>query len=65
MTPAEVLTAVTLNGAAAINRADVCGSIEVGKRADILIWDAYDLDYIFYRFGSNLVDKVIKSGEIV
>jgi len=65
MTPAEVLTAVTLNGAAAINRADVCGSIEVGKQADILIWDACDLDYIFYRFGSNLVDTVIKNGKIV
>jgi len=65
MTPAEVLTAVTLNGAAAINRADSCGSIEVGKQADIVIWDACDLDYIFYRFGSNLVDTVIKNGKVV
>jgi len=65
MTPAEVLTAVTLNGAAAINRADSCGSIEVGKQADIVLWNAYDLDYIFYRFGSNLVDMVVKNGKVV
>ena len=62
MTPAEVLTAATLNGAAAINRALTHGSIEVGKQADIVVWDAPDLDYILYRFGSNLVNKVIKNG---
>ena len=65
MTPAEVLTAVTLNGAAAINRAEVHGSIEAGKQADLLIWDAPDLEYIFYRYGSNLVHTVIKNGVVV
>jgi len=65
MTPVEVLTAVTLNGAAAINRAEICGSIEIGKKADIAIWDAPDLEYIFYRYGSNLVHTVIKNGVIV
>jgi len=64
MTPAEVLTGATLNGAAAINRAKTCGSIELGKKADIVIWDAPDLDYIFYRFGSNLVHTVIKNGTV-
>ena len=62
MTPAEVLTAATLNGAAAINRTKTHGSLEVGKQADIVIWDAPDLEYIFYRFGSNLVHTVIKNG---
>jgi imidazolonepropionase len=62
LTPAEALTAVTLNGAAAINRANTCGSLEVGKSADMVIWNAPDLDYLFYRYGSNLVDKVIKGG---
>jgi len=62
MTPAEVLTAVTLNGAAAINRAKTHGSIETGKKADIVIWDAPDLDYIFYRYGSNLTHTLIKNG---
>jgi len=62
LTPAEALTAVTLNGAAAINRAEKCGSVEVGKSADLIIWDAADLEYIFYRYGSNLAHKVIKNG---
>ena len=65
MTPAEVLTAVTLNSAAAINRAHVCGSIEPGKNADIVIWDAPDLEYIFYRYGSNLAHTVIKNGIVM
>jgi len=63
LTPAEVLTAVTLNGAAAINRADKIGSVEPGKQADLVIWDAKDLEYIFYRYGSNLAHTVIKSGK--
>ena len=62
MTPEEVLTAVTLNGAAAINRADSIGSLEPGKNADLVIWDAPDLDYICYRMGSNLAEVVIKDG---
>lgn len=65
MTPEEVLTAATLNAAAAIKRADTIGSIEVGKQADIVLWDAPNLDYIFYRFGSNLVRQVIKKGKRV
>ncbi len=65
LTPEEVLTAVTLNGAAAIDMADRIGSLEPGKQADLVIWNAPDLDYICYRFGSNLVKTVIKSGCIV
>ncbi len=65
LSPEEVLTAVTLNAAAAINRADKVGSLEVGKQADIVIWDAPNLDYVFYRFGQNLVKTVIKKGQIV
>ena len=65
LTPEEILTAVTLNGAAAIDLADKVGTIEVGKKADLVIWDAPDLDYICYRVGSNLVKTVIKAGEIV
>ncbi len=64
MTPEEVLTAVTLNGAAAIGRAETHGSLEAGKRADLLIWNAADLDFICYRFGSNLVGTVIKGGRV-
>jgi len=65
LTPEEVLTSVTLNGAAGIRRADRIGSVEVGKQGDLLVWDAPDLDYICYRLGANLVNTVIKKGEIV
>ena len=62
LTPLEALTAVTLNAAAAIGMAETIGSIEVGKQADLVLWDAPDLNYIFYRYGSNLVHTVIKKG---
>ena len=65
LTPEDVLTAVTLNGAAAIDMADKVGSVEVGKQGDLVIWDAPDLDYICYRVGSNLAKTVIKRGELV
>ena len=65
LTPEEVLTAVTLNGAAAIDMADTVGSVEAGKLGDLVIWDAPDLDYICYRVGSNLARTVIKRGRIV
>jgi imidazolonepropionase len=65
LTPEEMLTAVTLNAAAAVCRADKVGSIEEGKQADIVIWDAPDLDYLGYRMGSNLADTVIKKGKVV
>lgn len=64
LTPEEVLTAVTLNGAAAIGLAETVGSVEPGKLGDLVVWDAPDLDYICYRFGSNLVRRVIKRGTL-
>ncbi|MBE6989535.1 MAG: imidazolonepropionase [Ruminococcaceae bacterium] len=65
LTPEEVLTAVTLNGAAAIDMAGQIGSVEVGKQGDLVIWDAPDLNYICYRMGSNLAAAVIKRGAVV
>ncbi len=64
MTPEEVLTGVTLNAAAAIARADSIGSLEKGKQADLVIWDAQDLDFLGYRMGSNLARLVIKKGKV-
>lgn len=64
MTPEEVLTAVTLNGAAAIGRAQRLGSLEPGKQADLVIWDGPDLNYLCYRMGSNLARLVLKKGRI-
>ena len=64
MTPEEVLTAVTLNAAAAVGRAERIGSLEPGTLADLVIWDAPDLDFICYRMGSNLARLVIKKGNV-
>lgn len=65
LTPKEALMAVTLNSASAIGVADKVGTIEVGKKADIIIWNAIDLDFLFYRYGDNLVDTVIKNGVVL
>jgi imidazolonepropionase len=65
MLPAEVLTAMTLNGAAAAGRSDRIGSIEVGKQADLVIMDVPDYRLLPYHFGVNHVWKVIKAGRVV
>lgn len=65
LTPAEILTAVTLNAACAMGRGARCGSVEQGKRADLVVWDAADLETLCYRLGSNLARTVICKGEIV
>ncbi|MGZ0050359.1 imidazolonepropionase [Brevibacillus gelatini] len=65
MTPAEVLTAATINAAHAIRRAYEIGSIEVGKKADITIFDVPDFMTLQYRYGVNHVDTVIKKGTVV
>ena len=65
MTPAEAITAATINAAHAVNRAGEVGSLEVGKRADIAILNAPNHKFLGYRFGVNLVDRVIKNGRIV
>ncbi|MCL2574953.1 MAG: imidazolonepropionase [Defluviitaleaceae bacterium] len=62
--PCEALTAATLNGACAIGLGETKGTIEVGKDADIVVWDCPDLDYLFYRFGNNQVYTVIKNGGV-
>lgn len=65
MTPEEILTAVTINPACAINRGDIVGTLEEGKQADIVIWNAPDMEMLCYRFGSNLAQTVIKKGEVI
>ena len=65
LTPEEVLTAVTINPACACGRGDVLGTVEPGKQADFVIWDAPDFEMVCYRFGSNLVKHVIKKGRLV
>lgn len=63
--PEEVLTAVTLNAACAIGMGESVGSVEPGKLADIVLWNADELPMLCYRMGSNQVKKVIKRGCVV
>jgi imidazolonepropionase len=65
MTPEEILTAVTLNAACAIGLGNRLGSVEVGKQADLTLWNADGMELLCYRMGSNLVKAVIKKGELV
>lgn len=65
LTPAEALNASTINAAHAIGQGDETGSIEVGKRADILVLKAGDYRHIPYFFGGNPVQTVIKRGRVV
>jgi len=65
LTPAEAITAATINAAHAINRAAEVGSLEVGKKADVIVLDVPNHKFLGYRFGVNLVDKVIKNGRVV
>jgi imidazolonepropionase len=65
MPPAEAIVAATINAAHAVGLGHRVGSLEVGKKADILVLDVPDYRHLAYRFGVNLVDRVIKSGELV
>lgn len=65
MTPEEVLSAVTINAACSVGLENEIGTLEEGKKADIVIWDAPDMEMLVYRFGSDLARTVIKNGEVV
>lgn len=65
MTPAEAITASTINSAYAIRRADEVGSLETGKKADVIILDVPNHKHIPYHFGINLVETVIKNGKVI
>ncbi len=65
MTTEEALTASTINAAHSIERAPEIGSLEEGKRADIVVFDALNHKYFPYHYGINLAEKVFKSGKLV
>ncbi len=65
LTPEEAICAATLNAAAALNLSDRLGSIEVGKKADIILYDVPNYRHLAYHFGVNHVAKVIKNGTIL
>lgn len=61
----EAITALTINGAAAVDRADSIGSLDVGKSGDIIILEFPSYHYIPYHIGVSTVEKVIKKGVVV
>jgi imidazolonepropionase len=65
MTPEEALTAATLHGAAALGLAAEIGSIERGKRADLIVAGVPDYRFLAYHFGMNHCTTVIKNGTIL
>ncbi|ACN17373.1 HutI [Desulforapulum autotrophicum HRM2] len=65
MATEEAVTALTINGAAALNRADTIGSIDVGKHGDLVILEYPSYRFLPYHVGMNIVEKVVKQGNIV
>ena len=65
MTPTEAISAATINAAHAVGLGGEVGSLEPGKRADLILLDAPSYQHLGYRFGTNLVHTVIIGGEIV
>ena len=63
MSPAEALTAATINAAASLNRIDTIGSLEVGKLANFAVYDCEDYRELAYWFGVSLVRDVFVRGE--
>ncbi len=65
LSPEEIWHAVTVNAAHAIGRGDVAGKIAVGRKADIVLWDAPNYLYIPYHYGVNHTNTVIKNGKVI
>lgn len=65
MKPKEIFKAVTINAAKSLGREKRIGSIEEGKKADFVIFDSKNIEYILYHFGINHVSKVFKNGCLV
>ena len=65
LTPAQAIAAATINAARAVGLDAEVGSLEVGKQADLLVLDVPDYRHLGYRYGTNLVQTVIKGGEVV
>lgn len=65
LTPAQAIAAATINAAAAIGLSSSVGSLEPGKQADLIVLEESDYRHLGYRFGTNLVQTVIKKGLVV
>jgi imidazolonepropionase len=62
LSPEEAVTALTINGAAAVGRAESIGSIDVGKQGDLVILEFPSYKFLPYHIGMNIVEKVVKNG---
>lgn len=62
LTPEEAVTALTINGAAALGLAKKIGSIDVGKKADLILLKYPSYKFLPYHMGMNIVDTIIKDG---
>lgn len=65
MSVEEAITASTINAAFAINRGNLLGSIEIGKQADMLIFNIPSYEYLVYQFAINRPSIIIKKGKIL
>ncbi len=65
MTTEEAITALTINGAAAVNRADRVGSIDEGKEGDVVIHEFPSFRFLPYHIGVTTVEKVVKAGRMI
>ena len=61
----EIISAVTINPAKAMDIGDKLGSIEIGKQADFAVFDAKEISEIIYNIGTNLIKYTIKNGEVI
>jgi imidazolonepropionase len=61
----EIINAVTINAAKALNREQTIGSIEIGKKADFAVFNVPDYSEIIYNVGRNFLSHTIKDGEII
>lgn len=61
----EIITALTINAAAAVGRSNIIGSIEIGKKADIIILEYPSIQFLPYHAAVNIVETVIKNGKII
>jgi imidazolonepropionase len=61
----EALTASTLNAACSLDMGEEIGSVEVGKRADLVVLNGPSLNHLAYHFGINPVAAVVKDGSVV
>ncbi len=65
LTIEETITALTINGAAALDRADQIGSIDIGKKADVVVHEFPSYKFLPYHIGVSTVEKVVKNGVLI